>query len=86
MGWPDEDWAEPEPTIWSPLHAAICSSRIETARCLVSRGTNITNLIPTLAGHDMEGSYGALYQAAAAGHADLVGYILDTPLTWSSML
>jgi ankyrin repeat protein len=79
MGWPDEDWAEPEPTIWSPLHAAICSSRIETARCLVSRGTNVTNLIPTTVDHVMmEGSYGALHQAAAAGHADLVGYILDT--------
>ncbi|KAK3299632.1 ankyrin repeat-containing domain protein [Chaetomium fimeti] len=69
---PPNPYHVPEPVDWPPLHAAICSSRIETAKTLLSAG--IKGGKRYLNG---PAGYGALHQAAAAGHADLVGYILD---------
>ncbi|EAQ90278.1 hypothetical protein CHGG_02213 [Chaetomium globosum CBS 148.51] len=62
-----------KPVHWLPLHAAICSSRIETAKSLLSAGATVLRN-----SHNGSASYGALHQAAAAGHVDLVRYILDT--------
>ncbi|KAG7284698.1 hypothetical protein NEMBOFW57_009307 [Staphylotrichum longicolle] len=59
---------------WSPLHVAICFSRFEVAKCLISRGAR------TSKGTDNRPAaykYEALRQAAATGHADLIEYILD---------
>jgi len=69
---PELDLDEPMPINWSPFHAAICSSRIEAAKCLISWRAR-TSKGP----EDWAAAYDALRQAAAAGHADLVGYILD---------
>lgn len=59
---------------WSPLHVAICFSRFEVAKCLISRGARTSKEPDNQPAAYM---YEALRQAAAAGHADLVGYILD---------
>ncbi|KAK4101310.1 ankyrin [Parathielavia hyrcaniae] len=58
----------------TPLHVAICSSRIETAKLLVSRGARVVR------GFDCGNSpaYGPLHEAAAAGYAGLLEHILDT--------
>ncbi len=62
------------PRSWSPLHVAICSSRIEVAKCLIERGA-AASVVPYK--NNAAAGYDALHQAAAAGHADLVVYILD---------
>lgn len=60
---------------WPPLHLAICSSHVETAGLLVSRGAPVTH--PSDWPHET-GGYGALHQAAADGHVDLLKHILDS--------
>ncbi|KAH6637277.1 ankyrin repeat-containing domain protein [Chaetomium tenue] len=62
-----------KPVDWLPLHAAICSSHIEIAKSLLLAGATVVRNPP-----NGPASYGALHQAAAAGHVDLVRYILDT--------
>ncbi|KAK4149947.1 hypothetical protein C8A00DRAFT_18441 [Chaetomidium leptoderma] len=55
----------------TPLHVAICSSRIETAKLLVSRRA-VAHVPGSLS------CEAALHQAAAAGRSDLVEHILNT--------
>jgi ankyrin repeat protein len=64
----------PECRHQTPLHIAICSSRPDTAKLLVARGTQAVR------GLDRGNSSGhsGLHQAAGAGYTDLVRYILDT--------
>ncbi|KAK4120671.1 ankyrin [Parathielavia appendiculata] len=58
----------------TPLHIAICSSRIDTAKLLVSRGAGVARSFDVLS----LPAHGALHQAATAGFTGLVQYILDT--------
>ncbi|KAL2133622.1 hypothetical protein VTI74DRAFT_2024 [Chaetomium olivicolor] len=60
----------------TPLHVAVCSSRIDAAKLLVSRGAFVAasggacGFSPT--------APGTLHQAAAAGHVDFLKYLLET--------
>ena len=63
---------------WPPLHLAMCSSHIETARLLVSRGSRISRHPDTVANKDfIDRSYSALHHAAASGNLDILEHIMN---------
>ncbi|KAK4222819.1 hypothetical protein QBC38DRAFT_489022 [Podospora fimiseda] len=58
------------PPSWTPLHVAICSHRLETAKLLISREANIE--------YPEERPYlPPIHQAAARGHLDLLKFMLE---------
>jgi ankyrin repeat protein len=64
---------ESPPSLWSPLHVAICHSRSETAKLLLSRGASTFMEVP----HPTSSTSTALHQAAGMGLTDLVQFIWD---------
>lgn len=63
--------------VWPPLHVAICSSRIQTAKLLVSRGSPlITHTVSKHLSGGIEEDYEALHHAAASGHVAILEHIL----------
>lgn len=67
--------ADRDPPLWSPLHIAICHSRSETAKLLLSRG----------ASHMMEHgdpaqSITALHHASAMGLSDVVRHLVENAI------
>ncbi|KAK4446005.1 ankyrin repeat-containing domain protein [Podospora aff. communis PSN243] len=69
----------PEPTSappsWSSLHLAICHSRPETAKLLLSRGAS--PIMDPPADGDESQCVTALHHAAAMGMVDILRYLLD---------
>ncbi|KAK0621793.1 ankyrin repeat-containing domain protein, partial [Bombardia bombarda] len=73
-----EDWAPS----WSPLHIAICHSRSDTAKLLLSRKASYMMEVPTDYGgspHQYH-SATALHHAAARGLVDVVQYLLHNAI------
>ena len=81
---------EPDPPAWSPLHVAICHSRPETAKLLLSRkASHVMEVADPLSTPAHHGGYGylgsqpagsgatALHHAAAMGQTALVSYLLE---------
>ncbi|KAK3361237.1 ankyrin repeat-containing domain protein [Lasiosphaeria ovina] len=67
------------PPSWSALHVAICHSRSDTAKLLLSRGASYMMEQPTDYAETpyLDHNATALHHAAAHGLADLVKYLLD---------
>jgi len=66
------------PHNWSPLHVALCSGHIETAKLLLSNGAAIvpSGILSSSPGQ-MRPDFGILFEAAARGHADVLQHIFD---------
>ncbi|KAK3988800.1 ankyrin repeat-containing domain protein, partial [Cladorrhinum sp. PSN332] len=58
------------PPRWTPLHVAICSHRLKTAKLLISRGAKIQS-------HEDHPDFPPIHQAAAKGHVELLSYMLE---------
>ena len=67
------------PPYWTPLHAAICHSRLETAKLLLSRNaSSLMESLPADAPATQENcGITALHHAAGMGQVDLVRLLVD---------
>lgn len=61
------EYAEDPPLRWSALHLAICSSRPDVAKLLISRGAQFA----------FDEDYQPIHQVASEGHVDLLQHMLD---------
>ncbi|GAB1318498.1 Ankyrin repeat-containing domain protein [Madurella fahalii] len=72
------------PMKWSALHLALCHSRSETAKLLLSRGASYQMVPSTLSTSSLEREYGhgltALHYAAGMGLTDVVRYLVDNKI------
>jgi ankyrin repeat protein len=72
------------PLKWSPLHHALCHSRPETAKLLLSRGASYMMVPESVFASSIEREHGrgltALHYAAGMGLSDVVRYLVDNKI------